>query len=69
MFHLEYPDRPGPPRNLAAWVTAFDSNNETNEQLADDRPVDKSAKGKKDSTLTLLSSRAISSATGEPFTV
>jgi hypothetical protein len=37
-FHQEYPQLPGPPRNLAEWVQAWERDEEVPSHLQDDRP-------------------------------
>jgi hypothetical protein len=37
-FHQEYPQLPGPPRNLPEWIKAWENEEEDYDHLADNRP-------------------------------
>jgi hypothetical protein len=38
-FHRENPDRPGPPKRLDSWITAWENDQEASEHPGDDKPV------------------------------
>lgn len=42
-FHVRYPDKPGPPRNLSEWIKAWEEGRDEYEELADDRPATQQA--------------------------
>lgn len=39
-FHLAYPRKPGPPRNLTEWLRAWENSVDDLSHLQDDRPVE-----------------------------
>jgi hypothetical protein len=39
-FHMAYPKKPGPPRNLTEWLTAWENGVDDLSHLQDDRPVE-----------------------------
>jgi len=46
-FHLAYPKRPGPPRNLSAWITAWENGEDDLNHLQDNKPEERSNSKKK----------------------
>ena len=43
-FHEAYPAKPGPPRKLQEWITAWESGSDNYDHLTDDRVVGKTGK-------------------------
>jgi hypothetical protein len=40
-FHAQYPDKPGPPRKLPQWITAWEEGRDLYDELKDNRPIEK----------------------------